>query len=61
MEKVPRAKLSNVSLESNVSHDVFTQMEDTFIKSKVVKLDFIYQFRDTFRSRKLSDLILQIW
>ena len=61
MEKVPRAKLSNVSLESNVSDDVFTPMEDTFIKSKVVKLDFIYQFRDTFRSRKLSDLILQIW
>lgn len=44
MEKVPKAKLSNVSLESNVINDVFTQMEDTFIKSKVVKLDFIYQF-----------------
>ena len=31
MEKVPRAKLSNVSLENNVSNDVFTQMEDTFL------------------------------
>ena len=41
MEKVPRAKLSNVSLESNVSNDVFTPMEDTLIK-KINKNDFLF-------------------